>query len=104
MKIGLISDIHGNATALKKVLEKLSPHVNKILCAGDMVGYLPDINEVFDLVREHNIDFIIGNHDYMLLENNSSDSNLLIKSSIEIHKSKKAAFLSSFTFFSAELR
>ena len=38
--IAIISDIHGNFTALKKVLEKIdSMGISEIFCLGDSVGY-----------------------------------------------------------------
>lgn len=40
MKVGLVSDIHGNLPALEAVLEDM-PAVDDIVCAGDIVGYNP---------------------------------------------------------------
>jgi len=41
MKIGIISDIHGNLEALKAVLMELDD-VERLVCLGDIVGYGPD--------------------------------------------------------------
>lgn len=39
MKIGIVSDIHGNINAFEKVLEELEKNkVEKIMCLGDMIG------------------------------------------------------------------
>lgn len=39
MKIGIISDIHGNIDALDAVLEELKKeNIDKIICVGDFVG------------------------------------------------------------------
>ena len=39
MKIGLISDIHGNKKALDTVLEQLEKkNIDKIICIADLVG------------------------------------------------------------------
>ena len=39
MKIGIISDIHGNIYALMRVLEDLDDQkVDTIICLGDLVG------------------------------------------------------------------
>lgn len=62
MLIGLISDIHANLAALDAVLEKLA-HVDRILCAGDIVGYYDQPNEVCDRLRTAGIETIRGNHD-----------------------------------------
>ena len=47
MKIGLISDIHGNKKALDTVLEQLEKkNIDKIICIGDLVGGAPMSEEV----------------------------------------------------------
>ncbi|MDY6964494.1 MAG: metallophosphoesterase family protein [Halobacteriota archaeon] len=61
--IGLISDIHGNLEAFKKVLKEIEEHDCPIFCLGDVVGYGADPNEVIELVIEKNIRCIMGNHD-----------------------------------------
>jgi len=40
MQVGLISDIHGNRVALEAVLADMPP-VDRLVCAGDVVGYNP---------------------------------------------------------------
>jgi putative phosphoesterase len=40
MKVGVISDIHGNRVALSAVLADM-PAVDALVCAGDVVGYNP---------------------------------------------------------------
>ena len=62
MKIGLISDIHGNLEALEAVLKYLSTEekVDKIIVLGDIVGYMTNPNECVQLT---NYDCIQGNHD-----------------------------------------
>ena len=47
MRIGLITDIHGNKKALDAVLEQLKKeNVDKIICMGDLVGGAPMSEEV----------------------------------------------------------
>jgi len=65
MKIGLISDIHANIYALRSVLKKLEG-VDFILCAGDITGYYPFVNEVFEELEKYSVVFIKGNHDVHL--------------------------------------
>jgi predicted phosphodiesterase len=62
MRLGVISDIHGNLPALEAVLEAM-PSVDLLLCAGDLVGYYPDVNEVCDRMRQSGAAIIRGNHD-----------------------------------------
>lgn len=39
MKIGVISDIHGNIKALDAVLKELeNKNIDKIVCLGDLIG------------------------------------------------------------------
>lgn len=61
MKIGIISDIHANSEALDKVLEEID--AEKIVCAGDLIGYGVEPNKVVEAVQENDIDTIKGNHD-----------------------------------------
>lgn len=65
MKIGIISDIHGDLAALKTVLERFDKFhkVDRVLCAGDLVGRGPEPDEVVTLVRERKIPTVRGNHD-----------------------------------------
>jgi len=61
-KILLMSDIHANIVSLKKVLDDAG-NVDEILCAGDIVDYNPWPIEAIELVKEHGIHCVIGNHD-----------------------------------------
>ena len=76
MKLGIISDIHGDYEALKLVLDRLDNdhQVERILCAGDLVGRGSQPDEVVSLIRERNITTVRGNHDewfYNLSEENT---------------------------------
>ncbi|AEH36091.1 metallophosphoesterase family protein [Halopiger xanaduensis] len=62
MKVGLISDVHGNRVALETVLEEMPP-VDKLLCAGDVVGYNPWPADCVDELREREVPTVMGNHD-----------------------------------------
>ncbi len=64
MKLGILGDIHGNLAALQAVLEAFDTEgVEKIFCAGDVVGYGPQPRECIELVRERKIECAMGNHD-----------------------------------------
>ena len=65
MRIGIISDIHADYDALKDVLNRLDQHhrVDRILCAGDLVGRGPEPDRVVELIRTWNIPVARGNHD-----------------------------------------
>ncbi|GAB3666667.1 metallophosphoesterase family protein [Halopiger thermotolerans] len=62
MKVGLISDVHGNRVALETVLEEMPP-VDELLCAGDVVGYNPWPADCVDELREREVPTVMGNHD-----------------------------------------
>jgi len=68
MRIGLISDVHGNSVALKAVLAELLPEADQIIFLGDLCGYYPFVNECVDLWRQDRIVGIRGNHDQVLLD------------------------------------
>ncbi len=65
MNVGIISDIHGDDTALEAALDRLDSyhHVEQILCAGDLVGRGPQPDRVVQLIRERGIATVRGNHD-----------------------------------------
>lgn len=62
MRVGLLSDIHGNFPALKAVLRDM-PSVDTIVCAGDVVGYNPWPTECVERIREEASITVQGNHD-----------------------------------------
>jgi len=63
MRIGIIADPHSNLAAFQAVLKHM-PKVDDIICAGDLVGYGAEPNEVTDLARRKDIRTVLGNHDY----------------------------------------
>ena len=62
MNIGVIADVHGNWVALDAVLDDMPP-VDRLVCAGDVVGYNPWPGACVDAVREREIPTVMGNHD-----------------------------------------
>lgn len=63
MRILVISDIHGNLTALEAVL-KAAGKPDQVWCLGDLVGYGPDPNECIALIKSTVNSFcLLGNHD-----------------------------------------
>jgi putative phosphoesterase len=63
MRLGVISDIHANRVALDTVLEAM-PCVDRLVCAGDVIGYNPWPAECVETVRERSIPCVQGNHDW----------------------------------------
>ena len=85
MKIGIIADIHANPYGLDAVIQRLQS-CEVILCAGDITGYNTSVNEVFDILEEHNVIFIRGNHDEWLLRGYVGLFGSILGSSIEYTK------------------
>jgi putative phosphoesterase len=70
MRVGLISDIHGNKVALDAVLDDM-PSVDTLVCAGDVVGYNPWHAECIEAVRDRSIPTVMGNHDRAVVGDDS---------------------------------
>jgi putative phosphoesterase len=74
-RIALVSDIHGNAIALRAVLRSIEQRgADEIVCLGDVatLGVAPA--EVVDTLRELGCRCIMGNHDDYLLDPGLSDA------------------------------
>lgn len=77
MKIAVISDIHGNITALDAVLYDIKKeNCEKIFCLGDIIMAGPcvveTINKIIELNKNENIYLIAGNTDKMLASNDTN--------------------------------
>nr|WP_294925897.1 metallophosphoesterase family protein [uncultured Flavobacterium sp.] len=80
MKVGVISDIHGNNYALREVLKVAKQEgVEKLLVLGDIVGYYYHPEIVLEMLSDWDYEIIKGNHEELLQElyENRIDSNLL---------------------------
>ncbi len=68
MPTAVISDIHGNAAALRSVLADIDQRkIDRIICLGDIVGYGPQPLECVDMVAERCEWSLMGNHDFGVL-------------------------------------
>lgn len=66
-KIAIISDIHGNITALNAVLADIEKrHIKRIFCLGDYVTKCVHPDLVIDKLREVSEVMVIGNCDYFI--------------------------------------
>ena len=73
MRVGVISDIHGNLAALEAVLAAVGT-VDALWCLGDVVGYGAEPNECVARLRELDSICIVGNHDLAALGQVSLDA------------------------------
>jgi putative phosphoesterase len=67
MKLALLADIHGNYLALRAVLDAaISSGVERLLVAGDLVGYYFEPFKVWGALNEWDFLAVRGNHENML--------------------------------------
>lgn len=71
MKTGFLSDIHGNWESLEEALKIFkTQRVDRIMCAGDVVGYGPNPEECVAQLMAMKIPCVRGNHDVMAIKEN----------------------------------
>lgn len=72
--IGLISDVHA---APEPVAEALSifkkAGVEQVLCAGDIAGYMQQLDATIRLLVDNNCQTIMGNHDLLYLDHHEDE-------------------------------
>ncbi len=66
MRIGIVSDIHGNMAGLLKAVELMGA-VDELLCLGDTIYDYRFSNEVVGWLRDNGIPTILGNHEWGFL-------------------------------------
>lgn len=66
MRIGIVSDVHGNVDGLALAIERMGD-VDELLCAGDIVEEYRFTNEVLELLADRGARCVQGNHDMGLL-------------------------------------
>lgn len=68
MKVIILSDIHGNADALRAVLQEVPENIAEFWILGDMIGYYYQSKEVLELLKNLPSKYISGNHELYLRE------------------------------------
>jgi putative phosphoesterase len=88
LKIGLLSDVHGNIIGLKRCLDFFNgANVEKIFFLGDVIGYFPEPVRAMEMLQSIQAFCLLGNHDAMLIERMALDEG---KDSVyQIKKTKK---------------
>ena len=69
MKLAVFTDIHGNYESLNSIIN----HVNKnnydqVIFLGDAIGLGIDNDLCLKLIKQNNIKFLIGNHEYYCIK------------------------------------
>lgn len=73
--IGLISDVHAAPEPVAEALSIFSrAGVDRILCAGDIAGYMDALEPTVKLLLDNDCMAISGNHDLQYLEKHDGDA------------------------------
>jgi putative phosphoesterase len=68
MRLGFLSDAHGNYIGLLAAWEQLQKHnLDQIFFLGDSIGYLPDGLSVLKFLKSNKVICLCGNHEAMAL-------------------------------------
>lgn len=74
MKIGFLSDAHGNPEGLELCFRMLErQRVDKVYFLGDAVGYFSQWRDVLEFLKKNDVECLRGNHDQLVLENTLDD-------------------------------
>ncbi|MFC6989849.1 metallophosphoesterase family protein [Haloplanus sp. GCM10025708] len=89
MQVGVVSDIHGNRIALEAVLDDMPP-VDRLVCAGDVVGYNPWPAACVAAVRDREIPTVMGNHDRAVASDTGFRFNSMASAGVEFTRRRLA--------------
>src|SRR6266851_9969783 len=62
MRVGIVSDIHCNGAGLAQALA-LMGNIDELICLGDSIYEYRFSNEVVRLLKDHEAQVILGNHE-----------------------------------------
>lgn len=85
MRLLVVSDIHSNLPALRRVLEDAG-RFDAAVCAGDIVGYGPDPAECVEIAAEQGFRCVAGNHDDAVVTGEVSDFNPYAAEAIAVNR------------------
>jgi putative phosphoesterase len=67
VRIGVVSDVHGNVPALERALARFEDEADVVWCAGDVVHEYRFSSDAVRLLRKAGATAVLGNHDLVLL-------------------------------------
>lgn len=77
----IIGDVHGCAEELDTLIRAFFPRPeDRMIAVGDLINRGPDSHAVLDLVREWQIETVLGNHEHRLLTAHQSGDWSILKS------------------------
>lgn len=96
-KIAILSDVHGNITALNAVLDDIKKrNIKKIYCLGDSIVKCANPDLVVDKLREVCDVMLIGNCDYTICHPDAKNKNFWSRNKIG---EERASFIFSLPVF-----
>ena len=73
VKIGVITDVHGNLPALNAILQKLkSLGASQLIHTGDVVDIGPQSRECLQTLLDNNVQLVLGNHDFAFFKDRAT--------------------------------
>jgi putative phosphoesterase len=73
--IGLISDVHAAPEPVAEALAIFAnAGVSQVFCAGDIAGYMDQLDETIKLLVENDCQTIMGNHDLLYIDHHDDES------------------------------
>ena len=73
--IGLISDVHATPEPVAEALAIFAnAGVSQVFCAGDIAGYMEQLDETIKLLIENDCQTIMGNHDLQYIDHHDDES------------------------------
>lgn len=96
-RIIMIGDIHGHYIELEKLLKKIKFNVktDHLLVLGDFISKGPDSFKVLEYLSRNNIDCILGNHEYLAIQNYVQFHNLDLPGFINPDKRHQDKYLNT---------
>ena len=74
--IGLISDVHASPGPVEEALSIFAKKgVDQVLCAGDIAGYMDQLEPTVSLLTKSGCQAVVGNHDLSYLKGHTDDTN-----------------------------
>lgn len=73
--IGLISDVHSSPEPVAEALSIFQKAgVDQVFCAGDIAGYMDQLEQTIDLLAKNGCRAVRGNHDLLYLEKHAGEA------------------------------
>lgn len=69
-RVFIVGDLDGSLTGLKKALSQhnFAPSKDRLICLGDIIDRGSETPELFEYLTRIKADFVLGNHEHLMLE------------------------------------